>query len=310
MEIHQLRYFIELAACGNFTRAAETCFVTQPTLSHQIRKLEEELGDELFFRSSTRTHLTPLGEKIKPHILTVLNEIRNIRNIADQFQQLIQGELRIGAIPTIAPYLVPELIGSFIHKHPGLHIGFSEEVTQKLMLQLQEGKIDFALASPPFDEKNLHLYELPADELLVTFPANHSLLNETLIDVEDLKPFPLVLMQEAHCLSQQALQVCNQYGGTPAQVSIRSSQLETIQALVELGMGISFTPAMAIHYLSPRKVVHRKLGGHGVFRRIALVRSALHPVTHSMQAFIDHLTQPEDSRHGSSTSGEATRRES
>lgn len=300
MEIHQLRYFVELAACGNFTRAAEACFVTQPTLSHQIRKLEDELGDELFFRASPQARLTPLGEKIKPHVLTILSEIRNIQNTANQFQQLTQGELRIGAIPTIAPYLVPGLIGRFIDLYPGLHIGFSEEVTQKLLIQLQEGKIDFALASPPFSEKNLDWYELADDELLATFPTHHALLNQPLIEVEDLRPFPLVLMQEAHCLSQQALQVCNQYGGTPAQVSIRSSQLETIQALVELGMGISFTPAMAIPYLSPRQVVHRRLGTQGVFRQIALVRSTLHPVTHSMQVFIDQVMQSTNSRRGSS----------
>jgi LysR family hydrogen peroxide-inducible transcriptional activator len=289
MEVHQLKYFVELAESGNFTRAAEACFVTQPTLSHQIRKLEEELGDDLFLRSSSSARLTPLGEKIHPHVLQILNEIRTIQNIAGEFHQLLQGEIRIGAIPTIAPYLIPQLVGGFIANHSHLHVGFSEEVTQTLLTQLHEGKIDFALASPPFDEKNLILQELPEDELLVTCPTNHHLLKTGVITVEDLRNYPLVLMQEAHCLSQQALQVCNQYGGTPAQVSIRSSQLETVQALVELGMGISFTPAMAIPYLSKRKVTHRRLGKKGVFRRIALVRSARHPITHAMQAFIKHI---------------------
>lgn len=294
MEIHQFRYFVELAACGNFTRAAEACFVTQPTLSHQIRKLEEELGEPLFFRSTARATLTPLGEKIRPHILAILREIQLISNTAEEHKNLIQGELRIGAIPTIAPYLAPGLIGSFTRKYPGLHIGFSEEVTHELLAQLHEGKIDFALASPPFDEKNLMLYELASDELMVTLPCQHQLTTATTITVDDLKAYPLVLMQEAHCLSHQTLQVCNQYGSAPAQVSIRSSQLETVQALVELGMGISFTPAMAIPFLSQRKVEHRRLAEHGAYRRIALVRSSLHPVTNGMQRFIDHVTQPSE----------------
>ncbi|MEX2381698.1 MAG: LysR substrate-binding domain-containing protein, partial [Opitutales bacterium] len=288
MEIHQLRYFVEVAESGNFTRAAESCSVSQPTLSHQVRKLEDKLGEPLLHRSKTRARLTPFGEIFYERAMRILSEVRAAEEDADSFGSMLRGSLRIGAIPTIAPYLLPEMAGSFIETNRNIQIGVSEDVTHRLLEQMKMGKLDFALLSPPLDGDEWNLLELERDELLVTLPANHVLAGEQTIDLDSLLTHPLVLMQEAHCLSKQALQVCEQAGRTP-RVSIRSSQLETVQALVELGLGVSFTPAMALPRLSSRKVCHLSIAPTPVYRRIALAWLDHGSPTLIATAFKDHV---------------------
>lgn len=285
MEIHQLRYFVEVAHTGRFTRAAERCSVTQPTLSHQIRKLEEELGEPLFERQRSRAVLTAFGEAFYPRAQRVLAELRAMTEEARSFAGTLQGELRIGAIPTIAPYLLPSMIRGFIRKHAKVRVSVTEEVTANLLAQLKSGELDVALVSPPIDGDGWSFLELPPDELLVTMPADHALARAKRIRLAEVSNHPLVLMKEAHCLSNQALQVCEQAGTRPT-VSIRSSQLDTVQALVEAGLGISFTPAMALPYLKGRKVCHRSIGPSPIFRKIALVWRTQTVPSRIVQAFV------------------------
>ncbi|KAF0094153.1 MAG: Transcriptional regulator LysR family [Puniceicoccaceae bacterium 5H] len=287
MELHQIRYFVEVARVRNFTRAAERCHISQPTLSHQIRKLEEELGEPLFHRQRSGVRLTPFGDIFYPRATRILQEVKSVEDEALSFQQEVRGVLRIGVIPTIAPYLLPRLVEAMIEQHPGVTFEVSEDPTEILLQRLRHGQLDMALASPPLpDEQDWRLCDLLEDELLITLPRHHPLAGRQQLSLDELKQHPLVLMKEAHCLSQQSLSVCHRAGFQP-NVKIESSQLETVLALVEVGLGLSFTPSIALPFMSPREVVFSSIAPQSVFRRISLIWPKSAAPTRAHLAFLE-----------------------
>lgn len=292
MEIQQIRYFKEVAETGNFTRAAERCHVTQPTLSHQLRKLEDELGEPLFLRRKPRARLTPFGEKFYSRALRILAEIKGIQDDALSFSAVLEGDIKVGAIPTLAPYLLPQLISGFSEKYASIRIRVYEEVTETLFHKLKTGELDFALISLPLPNHydTCTTQPLFTDELLVTLPQDHALADAAHIDLSSLTSYPLVIMHEAHCLNHQVLTVCEHAGGHPL-VSIRSSQLETLQAMVELGMGVSFSPAIALPYLSARKLVYKSIHPKKIYRTVALAWFADNNRTRVMTSFQKYATK-------------------
>lgn len=302
MEIHQLRYFTEVAHQGSFTRAAAKCNVTQPTLSHQILKLESELGELLIHRRRPHSCLTPFGKSFYPRAMRILNELRLAQQEADSFTEVQRGVLAIGAIPTIAPYLLPGIVGGFLKEYPSVQVKVAENVTENLLTQLKTGDIDFALVSPPLEGDDWEWLDFGNDELLVTLPEGHVLAQQESIGLDQLMDQSLVLMREAHCLSRQALSVCSQVNRAPA-VAVRSSQLETVQALVEMGLGISFTPAMAVPYMGHRRVQYRSIAPQPVHRRVALAWFGSSSFTQLMERFVGHVKVLADKASASSPSG-------
>lgn len=271
MEIHQLRYFQAVARHGNFSRAALLCHVSQPSLSQQIRKLEEEVGHPLFRRTRRGALLTAHGERLLPRAHALLQELAAIQDEVCGNPDATRRELAVGAIPTIAPYLLPALVQGCRRADPRLQLRVAEETTDALLQALREGRLDFGLASPPFPGgRDMAMEVLMEDELLVTLPRRHPLARRPALTVAEVTACPLVLMKETHCLSRQSLELCHRTASDPL-VSVDSAQLDTVLAMVEAGLGLSFTPRLATPALKHRHVVFRSLTPRTATRQIALV---------------------------------------
>lgn len=244
MEIHQLRYVVAVARTRNFSRAAEQCHVSQPSLSQQVQKLEEELGEKLFDRLKRETKLTAAGELFLTRAARILDEVEAAKREAMDSGALLRGVVHIGVLPTIAPYLLPPVVAEFSRRFPGVEIAIHEETTARLMRLLQGCEIDLALASHPIHDERLQIRELFAEELLLALPRKHQLARKRSIEAADIEGETLIVMQEGHCLGDQVLRFCERSQVRPS-ISFRSAQLETIQALVKSGLGIALIPAMA-----------------------------------------------------------------
>jgi LysR family transcriptional regulator, hydrogen peroxide-inducible genes activator len=244
MEMHQLRYVVAVAHAGNFSRAAEQCHVSQPSLSQQIQKLEEELGERLFDRMKREVKLTPHGESFLRRAVRVLEEVDTAKREAKDATDLLHGTVTLGVLPTIAPYLLPEVITEYIEKYPRVEIVVQEDTTVHLLKLLVACEIDFALASQPIWDARLEVRELFSEELLLALPPGHPLTRKRTVGASDLEGQALIVMKEGHCLGDQVLNFCDRSDLHP-NISFRSAQLETIQSLVCAQMGLSLIPAMA-----------------------------------------------------------------
>ncbi len=244
MEMQQLRYVVAVARMGNFSRAAEQCHVAQPSLSQQIRKLEDELGERLFDRMRREARLTAHGEVFLRRAVRILEEVDAAKREVVDAQSLLRGTLTVGVLPTIAPYLLPEVLVVYAEKFPGVEIVVQEETTARLLKLAQACEIDFALASRPIHDERMAVRVLFAEELRLAIPPGHPLTRKRTVSPADLRNERLIVMKEGHCLGDQVLGFCERRDLKP-NISFRSAQLETIQALVCAGVGISLIPAMA-----------------------------------------------------------------
>ncbi len=244
MEMHQLRYVVAVARMGNFSRAAEQCRVAQPSLSQQIQKLENELGERLFDRMKRETKLTPHGEAFLRRAVRILEEVEAAKREARESNDLSRGTLTIGVLPTIAPYLLRDVLVTFSEKFPGVATVVHEDTTDHLLKQLLAYEIDLALASRPMDDGRLEVRDLFREELKLALPPGHPLTRKRAVSIADLRHEQLIVMKPGHCLGDQVLGFCDRRDINP-RISFRGAQLETIQALVRAGAGISLIPEMA-----------------------------------------------------------------
>lgn len=260
MELHQLRYMVAVAKTGNFSRAAERCHVAQPSLSQQIHKLETELGQRLFNRLKRGVKLTEAGENFLPRALRILEEVEAARREAEDTQALVRGTVTVGALPTIAPYLLPGVIAQFSEKYPGIEVVVQEDTTARLLKLTTSFEVDMAIMSLPLDETGVEVEKFFAEELLLAMPMNHALAKKKSVKVTDLEDERFILMKEGHCLGDQVLGFCNRRNFQP-KVSCRSAQIETVQALVATGLGISLVPQMALESGPSNRPLYRSLDG-------------------------------------------------
>ena len=286
MELHQLRYLLAVADNRSFTAAAELCHVSQPTLSHQIKKLEEEVGEPLLQRRRKGAYLTPLGERVYRHAQDILKNVESVQQAASAFSHSVQGLLKIGVIPTIAPYLLPGLLRLSRKRHPGINFQITEEPTEHLLASLGSGALDLAILSPPIANDHVQIQDLFEDEFLLALPECHSLAKSRDISLRRLRELPMILMNDAHCLRGQTISFCHRVGFAP-KVFIQSSQLDTVLAMVETGQGISLVPAMARKAFRHRKVIFRSLRPEKLSRKISLAWSKQVTPSRSFNAFIE-----------------------
>ncbi len=272
MELQQLRYFAAVARLENFTRAAEACHVSQPTLSQQIAKLETELGQPLFDRLGRGCELTDAGRALRERVeqaLTLLDDAK-----ASVISDGAAGRLKIAAIPTIAPYFLPKVLKRFAAEHPSAKLEVREETTADCMTRLTSGEIDVAVLALPVRGEHIDTQTLFTEELLLAAPAGHTLAEKPHVRWKDLIDESFLLLHEAHCLSGQALGLCARHALAPL-VTARLHQLGTVLELVRLGQGISLVPSMAVDVGRPPGIVFRSLAGEKPTRTIAAVWSKL-----------------------------------
>jgi len=289
MEMHQLRYVVAVARAGNFSRAAEQCHVAQPSLSQQIQKLEDELGERLFDRMKREAKLTAHGEVFLRRAVRILEEVDAARREAADAQELLRGTLTIGVLPTVAPYLLPEVMAGFAEEFPGVEIVVQEDTTARLLKLVHGYEVDFALASQPIQDERLEVRELFAEELRLALPPGHPLTRKRAVAVGDLEAERFIVMKEGHCLGDQVLGFCDRSDLKP-RISFRSAQLETIQALVCAGVGISLIPAMAAQSRREDSPEYRSLRAPRPERKIVAVWPKQRPPGRAATEFLRRIS--------------------
>lgn len=289
MEIQQLRYFLAVARAKNFSRAAERCHVAQPSLSQQIMKLEAELGERLLERSRREARLTEAGRLFLPHAERVLAELELGREKVNEARGVMRGRIALGVIPTVAPYHLPAVLRDFAVSNPEIQVNVTEAPTAELVRATQAGELDVALVSLPVVARGLAAVEAFSEELWLALPKRHPLAKrEGDVKIGELSEEPFMLLQDSHCLAGQSLEFCAMRGFAP-KVSFRSAQMETIQAFVAAGMGVSMVPEMAKR--EGAGVVYRRLAGRSPTRKIGLIHPDARPPGRAVRALIDFVRE-------------------
>ena len=291
MTLQELKYVVAVAENHHFGKAAEGCFVSQPTLSGQIKKLEEELGVVIFERTNRSVEITPVGEAILAHARQILEQADSIRQLAQAQQDPLAGALRIGAIPTLSPYLMPLILMPLKRQHPQMKLVLSEELTDTLLERLRNHEIDAALLATPVPEGELDSVALFDEPFWIAYPRNHPFYEKEKITRRDLDKENLLLLAEGHCLAQQAMEVCHlserQRQGEMA--DLRASSLETLLQLVGAGFGCTLVPALAMRgsWTTDSGVVAQPLALPDASRRVSLVFRHSYPRQQALRAFAE-----------------------
>lgn len=244
MNLRDLQYLVTLADTGHFGEAAERCHVSQPTLSAQIKKLEEYLGVQLFERQPRKITLTDVGRRIVERARHVTQEAEDIRELARASRDPLTGKLRVGLIPTIAPYLLPRVATRLKKKLPDLQLMLYEYQTGPLLEKLRTGELDLAILALPADTSGLETRSLFAESFVVAMPRNHSLAARKRLKPADLADQTVLLLEDGHCLRDQALEVCGNIPISEEQ-DFRATSLETLRQMVAAGLGITLLPRLA-----------------------------------------------------------------
>jgi LysR family hydrogen peroxide-inducible transcriptional activator len=246
MNLRDLGYLVALAEERHFGRAAEISFVSQPTLSTQIKKLERELGVELIERNPGQVMLTDAGERVVERARIILGETENIRSIARQAQDPESGSVRLGLFPTIAPYLLPHVVPQLHRRFPNLELLLVEEKTEVVLERLRDGELDAVVVALPVPEAHLHEELLFEEDFVLAVPSDHPLASVAEpVDISVLANENVLLLEEGHCLRDQALAVC-QLAGASERSGFRATSLETLRQMVAAGVGVTLLPQLAV----------------------------------------------------------------
>jgi len=244
MTLQELKYLVALADHGHFGKAAESCFITQSTLSTQIKKLEDFLGVTLFDRSLKRVTPTPIGREILQAARNIVEEAERIRELAKHAQDPMARTIHLGVIPTLGPYYLPHALTLVHKKHPGLRMLLREEMTPQILEHLVDGKLDAGLLALPVTDDSLRVEPLFYEPFYAALPAGHPLARRDVLKVSDIMSEKLLLLDEGHCLRDQALDVCGT--GSRGREEVRATSLETLRQMVGMGLGLTLLPALSV----------------------------------------------------------------
>lgn len=289
MEIHQLRYFVAVAEERSFSRAAAREHVAQPSLSQQIQKLEAEMEHRLFDRLSRSVVVTEAGKCLFDYARKILVEIAEARRCLDDLKQDVAGRLAIGAIPTIAPYVLPGLLSKFQKRYPKVDLEIIEDTTDRLAQQLEDGTLDIAITSTCHQSPALEPHLLGKEALLLLVPNNDRLAGKKKIKWSDLKSQRFLLLHEVNCLSAQIGELLARHNLQP-ELAVRGAQLATIAEMVATGMGVSLVPQMMIEREIPSGCVALPFTPPAPTRELNLLRNPLRLETKTATAFCQEAT--------------------
>jgi LysR family hydrogen peroxide-inducible transcriptional activator len=297
VNLRDLKYLIAVAEMRHFGRAAQACFVSQPTLSGQVKKLEDQLGVTLFERTSKSVATTPAGEEIIRHARLALEHAEAIQAIAQAHRDPLAGPLRLGVIPTLSPYLMPLVLRPLKERYPKLRVVLSEEITDVLLLRLRDHGIDAALIATPVEEADFTARALFDEPFWIAHPREHPLSEVAALTASDLARSDLLLLADGHCLADQVRSVCGSQVAARSQDAndLRASSLETLLQLVAAGFGTTLVPALAVRgsWMTELGVTARPLGLPQAHRTISLAYRRSFPRTRALEALaeviVDHL---------------------
>lgn len=272
MNLRDLQYLVALADHGHFGRAAAASFVSQPTLSTQLRKLEEELGVALVERAPRRVMLTPVGRDVVERARRILGDVAELKETARRSRDPEAGTVRLGLFPTLGPYLLPHVVPQVRARFPRLELLLVEEKTAVILRLLREGRLDAGILALPLHDDQLHVEPLFDEPFLLAVPEAHALARRREVALDDLAHESLLLLEEGHCLRDQALDVCG-LAGAGERSGFRATSLETLRQMVASGVGITLLPALAVQPPVPRSdSIHLlRFAGTPPHRRIAMV---------------------------------------
>jgi len=272
VNLRDLQYLIALAEHRHFGRAAAASFVSQPTLSAQIRKFEQELGVTLIERAPRRLMLTKVGQEVVERARQIVADVEQIKQSARRSQRPEAGSVRLGIFPTLAPYLLPHVIPSISEHFPELQLLLTEEKSQRLLNYLREGRLDAAILALPVDDAQLHVQYLFEEPFVLAVPSRHPLAQRGTLEVDELAGHELLLLEDGHCMRQQALDVCH-LGGAGEQCGFRATSLETLRQMVAANVGMTLLPALSVSapVVNPISIHLLTFCGRIPSRRIAMV---------------------------------------
>lgn len=292
MNLRDLQYLVAVADHRHFGRAAEACHVSQPTLSTQLAKLEEYLGVKLFERTNRAVQVTPVGERIAAAARLALENAREVVEIARESRDPLAGTLRLGVLPTLAPFLMPWLLRPVRSRFPKLQLALTEETTEHLIERLNRHEIDAAfLATPVDDEPGLQALALFEEPFWLAAPRGHALARCPEVTRKELSEAELLLLSDEHCLKQQTLEVCRHRKKVPlpSVPDLRASSLDTLLELVAAGIGCTLIPALATRgpWARSSRMDLRPLQVAGAHRRVVLAFRATYPRMAALTALAD-----------------------
>lgn len=285
----QLRYFEALARHGHFGHAAAACSISQPALSVQIKELEVELGSVLFERAARKVRLTSFGEEFALRVRDILRAVEELGDLARASRDHLVGKLRIGIIPTIAPYLLPRFISNLAKSHIGLEIQIRETLTQKLVQELIDGALDTAIVALPVSEPSLTEVDLFEEDFLLVRPKGDA--QKPVPDKEALQEMRLLLLEEGHCFRDQALSFCN-IQSTLSRDGLDASSLSTLVQMVGAGIGVTLIPEMAVDVETrSAPVAVSRFDGVQPSRRIGMVWRNTSPLAQELSQICELVRQ-------------------
>jgi LysR family transcriptional regulator, hydrogen peroxide-inducible genes activator len=276
MTLTELKYIVAVAREKHFGRAAEACFVSQPTLSVAVKKLEEELDVKLFERGAAEVSVTPLGEQIVRQAQVVIEQAASIKEIAKLGKDPISGPLRLGIIYTIGPYLLPDLVRQAIARVPQMPLMLQENFTAKLLEMLRVGELDCAIMAEPFPDTGLAIAPLYDEPFVAAVPTGHALAKRKSITAEELKQETMLLLGTGHCFRDHVLEVCPEYARFASndaegiRKSFEGSSLETIKYMVASGMGVTVVPQLSVPKETQTHIRYVKFSAPVPTRRVVL----------------------------------------
>lgn len=253
MTLTQLKYMIAVAEAGNFTVAAEKSFVTQPTLSMQIQKLEEELGVKIFNRTKKPIRLTKVGSEILMQARKIISESKRMEDVVAQEKGFIGGDFTLGIIPTVMPTLLPMFLNTFLKTYPKVNLKIEELTTESIIERLSEGKLDAGIASTPLKHENIIERPLYYEPFVAYIPEGHRLSKSKNINVDDIENENVLLLEDGHCFKNQVLSLCSfSKSGLNKQFNLKSGSFETLVNLANEGLGMSLIPYLNSANLSEK----------------------------------------------------------
>lgn len=287
LTLKQMRYFAALARQGHFGRAADSCAVSQPALSMQIREMEANLGSALFERGPREVRLTAFGEAVAARITPILQAVDELEDMARAARDRIEGRLRIGVIPTVAPYLLPAIIPHLTRLHPGIELQLRETVTPRLLQELSESRLDCAIMALPVSEPALTEVALFDETFVLVRPEAEA--GRPVPSAEMLREMKLLLLEEGHCFRDQALSFCGMPGARPREL-LDGSSLSTLVQMVGAGIGVTLIPEMAVPVETRSAAVSvAAFGAPQPRRTIGMVWRKSNPLVSHLSAIADAL---------------------